>query len=102
MRRTSIVSALFAVIEVSAFVSISAAPVPETERGKLTGCKVTRKNGLRAYVEKTGKYAHLNRGAQLTLVSREIHQGVIVVKAMIGGKLTRVEVQDSDTNCMVG
>ena len=102
MRSIPIVLALVTVLGVSAFVSISSPPTAEAKGVNLTVCRVTAKNGLRAYVEKTGKYAHLSHGAQLTLVSREIHQGVIVVKAMIGGKSTRVEVQDSDTNCRVG
>lgn len=102
MRRTLIILALAAVLVVFPYPSVLASARAAANGGSLSVCRVTAKNGLRAYVEKTGKYARLSRGTQLTLVSREIHQGVIVVRAMIGGKSTRVEVQDSDTNCRVG
>lgn len=65
-----------------------------------TKCKVTKARGSSMYVDSLKKDFFLKRGASLTVVDPEPHQGIIVVKTRIKKKLTQGEIKLDDTNCI--
>lgn len=64
----------------------------------LESCKVT-KNNAKFFIEATSKDIYLKKGTMLSVVSPDMQQGLIVVKAKQGKRWIRGEIRADETTC---
>lgn len=62
-------------------------------------CKVTKRSGAKFFVEATSRDIILKKGTLLNVVSPQMQQGLIVVKAKQGKNWVRGEITAADTSC---
>lgn len=63
-------------------------------------CHVTNADGTEAQVVSSGRSVGLVNGTLLTLISSDMHQGYIAVRASVGGKMLRLAIIADDTDCL--
>lgn len=66
---------------------------------RLKTCRVTRAGGSQAYVLRTERYVHLRKGTILSFGGGRQHQGLILVRARVGGRMESLNIDTGNTNC---